>query len=370
MIQTIGKNKYKITIECGIIEGKRKRISKTFYGNKKDAKLFENDLKKNFGKGSHKEDEITFYQLIDIFINERCKNTIKDNTIYNYENLIKVIKKEISDINIVKIGPYVLQKYYNKLSEEYKYSSNTIGHHYTLINSIFELAVKWKMLEVNPNKAIEKPKIIKKESKFYDQQDVNKLLKVLENESLSHRVPIILCLDSGMRREELNGLLWEDIDFKTNTININKVRIAVGNKVVVEEPKTTNSKRKIVVSQYAINLLKELKKEQISNFKTLGIKFKESNYVFVNENGIEYYPDTLSKIFKKIIKKYELKKITFHELRHTSATLLISNNVDINSVSERLGHSNVSTTLNIYTHTLEKTKKEMARKMDNIFANN
>ena len=183
------------------------------------------------------------------------------------------------------------------------------------------------------------------------------------------KLPIILCIDTGFCREELNGLQWNDIDFTNNTINVNRVRLAVGKKIVIEDPKTMNSKRIIQISNFCISLLKELKEEQKRQYKNLKKEFKENYFVFVNEYVEPIYPDTISKRFKKILEKNNLKKITFHKLRHTSATLLINSNIDINSVSKRLGHANVSTTLNIYTHVLEKTKQEMANKMNDILTN-
>ncbi|MBE6140906.1 MAG: site-specific integrase [Firmicutes bacterium] len=140
-------------------------------------------------------------------------------------------------------------------------------------------------------------------------------------------------------------------------------------KIVIEAPKTINSKRIVQISEFCIGLLKELKEEQKRQYKKLNKDFKENYFIFVNEYGEPIYPDTISKRFKKILEKNNLKKITFHELRHTSATLLINSNIDINSVSKRLGHANVSTTLSIYTHVLDKTKQEMANKMNDILTN-
>lgn len=224
----------------------------------------------------------------------------------------------------------------------------------------FILLYKWDIIANNPNKQINKPKIIKEEANFYTQKDIKKLLSILENYSLEIKLPIILCIDTGFRREELNGLQWNDIDFTNNTINVNRVRLAVGKKIVIEDPKTINSKRIVQISKFCISLLKELKEEQKRQYKKLNKEFKENYFIFINEYGKPIYPDTISKRFKKILEKNNLKKITFHELRHTSATLLINSNIDINSVSKHLGHANVSTTLNIYAHVLEKTKQEMA----------
>ena len=159
-----------------------------------------------------------------------------------------------------------------------------------------------------------------------------------------------------MRREELNGLKWKDIDFNNQTLTIKRIRIAVGEKIVIESPKTVNSTRTIIISEYSINLLRELKNEQIPLYYKNNKKFNDNCFVFINNKCEPIYPDTLSKKFKKIIKDNNLKKITFHELRHTNASLLINSNIDINSVSKRLGHSDTSITMEIYTHAFEESK--------------
>lgn len=370
MIETINRNKHKITIDCGKVNGKRKRISKIFIGNKTDAKIFESELKKEIlinTNNTNRYQTTTFYSLIDMYLEHHCKTKLKDNTIYGYKFLLKVIKSEIKDIEVKKITPLLLEEYYSILNKKYNYSSNTIIHHYNLLNNIFEQAVKWEIINRNPNTSIDKPKLVKKEAKFYDKKEIDLLLNCLNKEPLMHKTPILLCLDTGMRREELNGLLWKDIDFDNNIVDINKVRIAVGKEIIVEEPKTKNSKRKIYFTELSKESLKALKKEQQALYKSLGKTWSEYNYVFINyKDGKEIYPDTLSKVFKKILKRYGLREITFHQLRHTNATLLINSNVDINTVSERLGHSNVATTLNVYTHVLDDTKKQVADKMNEI----
>lgn len=284
-----------------------------------------------------------------------------------YKSLLKVILLELGDLEVELITPYTLQLYYNKLKNEYNYSSNTILHHYVLINNIFERGIKWQLITSNSNSFIDRPKIQKKEPKIYDYDDLGILLKALETEPIKYRASIILCVDSSMRREELNTLLWNDINFEANEININKVRIAVGSEIIVTTPKTAKSKRKIIVSDVSIKLLKELKEYQENMASLLGNKwFNNENYVFVNDNGLPYYPATLSKILKKLQIKYNLETLPFHGLRHTSISLLLDSNEDLTSVSVRAGHANVSTTLNMYSHIVEKSRKETADTMNNI----
>lgn len=385
MIEYVAKNKYKVTIDIGNVNGKRKRISRISYGTMQKAKLLEAKLiqekingtletrntNKNVESKLNNKQEIienkklTFEDLANIFINDYCMGNLKENTIYGYKSLLNVILPELGHKEANKIIPYDLQLYYNK--QKKKYSLNTVLHHYVLINNIFVRCKKLGIISSNPNAEIEKPRYQKKEPNIYEPEQLKEFLILLQNEPIKYRAPIILAIDSGMRREELNGLLWNDINLETGEININKVRIAVGRKIVVDDPKTLKSKRKIIASNYSLNLLKELKKYQDNMAKSLKNKWlNKENYVFVNDDGLPYYPDTLSKILKKIQIKYNFKQIPFHGLRHTSISALIYNNEDITSISARVGHSNVTTTLNTYSHLIEKSRKETAETMNSI----
>lgn len=367
MIKTLAKNKYKVVVEIGKIDGKRSRITKIVNGIHKEAKLKEADMIREVQNNQYKKPKkITLHELSNMFIEDYCKSNLKENTTYGYTVLLKNILSEMGNIQIENITPYTLQKFYNRLFNEYNYSSNTVAHYYTLLNNIFRKAVIWKFIKENPNATIDKPKIPKKTIKFYDYNQVNKLLEALKNEPITYRAMIVLCLDSGMRREEINGLKWSDINFLTNEIAINRVRLIVNKKEIVETPKTECSKRIIVVAEQTMNLIRELKEYQNKNRELLQDKWLNTDYVFVTQEGKPYYPDMPSKILKRILKRYNLEKITFHQLRHTSASLLINSNADITSVSARLGHANTSTTLNIYSHALDESKKEMANKMSTI----
>ncbi len=367
MIQYVCDKKYKITIDCGFINGARKRKSQIFYGTYNKARLKEAELRNDVKSNKiNLNKSLSFSDLTNMFINDYCLVSIRDNTLNNYKSLLKVILKELGNEKVEKITPYILQRYYNKLSNEYNYSTNTICHHYNLINNIFEKGCKWKVINYNPNRDIEKPRIIKKEKKIYDYEQVRDLLKALENEPIKYRAPIILGLDTGMRREELNGLKWDDIDFENSRLRIERTRVAVGKKIVVSDPKTEHSKREVCITELSMNALKELKEYQEDlKYKNKDI-WNETGYVFINEIGEPYYPDVLSKMFKKLLKRNNLPYITFHALRHTSVSLLINNNEDIRTISDRVGHASTSTTLNMYSHVIEKSKKDVAIKMNSI----
>ena len=187
----------------------------------------------------------------------------------------------------------------------------------------------------------------------------------------------LLALFCGMRRGEIIALEWSDLDFNNNTVNISKSTTVVNGKPLTKVPKTATSIRKISVPISVMAIAKAYRKEQLEYKMALGSQWNGSNYIFIQWNGRQMYPDTPYNTFKKIIKRYNssiedkekrLPEIPLHGLRHTSATLLISQNVDIRTVSNRLGHAQTSTTMDIYSHALQKMDEKAANALDDLLA--
>ena len=177
----------------------------------------------------------------------------------------------------------------------------------------------------------------------------------------------MLALDSGCRRGELTGLTWNDIDFKKSTIDINKVtQYVTGYGIFEKTTKSDTSNRIVYITPTTLQILKKHKSEQDKQKLLLGNKWQNSNRVFTTDYGGDMHPDTPSKILEKLIKKYDLKRITFHGLRHTSISLQITSGIQSQIISKRAGHSSVSVTHNIYSHFFDNGFKEVADKMDNF----
>ena len=361
--------KYKISIYKGRIGNKEKFDYYTFYGTKKEAELKEAEYKASLKNNTYlTPNKMTINELIKEWL-EYKKNKLAIKTYTGYCNLCKNISYSIGHIKVTNLNVKILEDFYNDLINNTNLSTKTIRHYQTLINTMLNDAKKWGYILVNPNENIERIKVIKKEIKFYTPEEVNTLLKVLENESLKYRALIYLALDSGARRGEITGLTWNDVDFDNNTININKTtQYVAGVGVFEKSTKNETSNRVVYISDTTMKILKQYRNEQLKSKLKLGNKWGNSNRVFTTDYGFDMFPNTPSNILTNIIKKYNLKYINFHALRHTSISLLANSNVPIQLVSKKAGHSSLKTTTEIYSHFYDESFKQLANTMDNILS--
>lgn len=374
-ITRISNNKYKITIELGYdILGNRKRKTENFIGTKPEATKREAELKSVFyhiGKAININD-LTFEEFSEIFLEKYCKDNISLVTTSGYKKLLKKIIPIIGKYKLSKITPFILDSMYQKLG--IGIDGQQLGYHskygyYKLINVMMNQAIRWEILDKNPNLKATKPKKEHKEKRFYEIEHVNKLLDVLDNESIKYKTLIVLALDTGARRSEICALRWSDINIDTRIIKIDKSLKVVEGIVDEKTTKTESSKREIMISESTLKVLEEYREWQNAYIKVVGKKWNGTDRIFTSKDGNYIHPSTCDHILRKIVKKYELDPICFHELRHTCASLLINIGIDPKTVSKRLGHSDSSVTMEIYTHIFESSKKACADKFDEMFKN-
>lgn len=251
-----------------------------------------------------------------------------------------------------------------------KLSSRTIKHHHDLVSAILETAVEWGIIESNPAKRIRAPKVRRnsKKTMYYDDKQVAQLLLHLEGEPLKYQTIIYLTIDTGIRLSEAAGLEWSDIDFQENLITVNKQRQQVsGYGTFVKEPKTESGNRQVTVSETVMKLLRQFKKAQSVNRLKLGDAWFESDIVFAHEDGKPISTKRPYQWLQHFLEKNNLPKISFHALRHTNASLLIAEGVDIVTLSGRLGHADKNVTLNVYSHIIYAKEKKAANKMEAFY---
>lgn len=377
---TAGK-RYRIDIESGRkYDGSRNRIIK-FAPTLKEARNLRDDLLYEIRNEKVKPNSsIVFYDFVKIWIKEYAEKNVKASTLYGYRcSLNAYILPVFKDYKMNEIKSFHLDKFYNQLSERNKkynsidgkskkLSSTTIQKQHRLLSLIFNTAIKWEFLESNPClKVVKPPTNASVEMGFYDEKEIKEIFKLLEYEPKEFKLAIIMLITGGFRRAELMGLHWDDVDFDDRTISIKRNLLNLRGKGIVEDTtKTLKSVRNVAMPLDVFEQLKSLKEEQ-NRQKRIGVYSIASPYVFKSSTGNHLNPDTISSQWKRFIKKNKIRSIRLHDLRHTCATFLISNGIPIATVSKKLGHSNIYTTLNTYTHSVNDDEKTTIDLIDEKF---
>ena len=205
-----------------------------------------------------------------------------------------------------------------------KLSDKTIRCHIGVIHSILSTAVKWNIIKDNPAKRIDIKKAKKPKAKYYDDEQLSYMLNALKNEPLMYTAMIYLSIDIGLRKGELTGLTWEDINFEKSQVNINKQRHYVMGYGTFEcAPKTEAGTRTVTASKTVMNLLRQYRNFQLEQRLKLGTAWKNDPYVFLNEEGAAISPNLPYKWFVRFLERHNLPKITFHQLRHLNIAIFI-----------------------------------------------
>lgn len=246
-------------------------------------------------------------------------------------------------------------------------ADTTIVKYHRILSSVLTTAVQWQVIPSNPCGRVKPPHVEYKEAPILDETQLDKLINCLDNEPFKYKTAIMLVLYTGMRRGELCGLDWADIDFDRKIVHITKALLYTPGKGIFEDtPKSRQSHRAVNIPQEMIILLKQWKIEQCRQKLAIGDQWKDSGKIFTSNDGSVMRPDSLTSWFQKFIKRNDLPNAHLHTLRHISATLLIAGGVDVATVSSRLGHANKSTTLNIYTHAIKSADAAAANLLQDI----
>lgn len=365
--EIIPNQKYRIDIESGRrYDGTRNRIVK--YANTlTEARAIRDDILYEIrNKKLKPNSNISFYDFSKLWIKDYVEVNVKPSTASGYKcNLNAYILPVFKDYRLNEIKSYHLERFYNDLKNRTthlldsngmrkKLSSTTIQKVHRQLSLMFNTAIKWDFLDINPcTKVMKPPTQASPEMDFYSEKEINEILDCLENEGLSFKTAIYMLIFGGFRRGELLGLHWEDVNFETRMISVKRNLINIRHRGVIEDTtKTLKSVREVLMPKKVFDLLSLYKMEQENNKRLLKDNWKDSPYVFKSEFGGFINPERLTDKWNRFLKKYKLRKLRLHDLRHTSATFLISKGIPIATVSKRLGHSNIYTTLNIYTHSV------------------
>jgi integrase len=275
---------------------------------------------------------------------------------------------------------------FNTVEKTGPLSERTILYHHRIISSILTSAVQWQFILNNPASRVKPPKVERKEARHFEIDQVEYILQLVEYEPIKYKAMVYLCIYGGMRAGELNGLEWSDLDWDNEVLRIRQASQYLPDRgIFTKSTKNMSSDRVIALPDTVMAVMRQYKLWQNGVKADLGNLWVDSNRIFTKRNGAPIFPQTLGKWFSKFIKrhnngvlnnntipkkdkkKYLLDNVNFHGLRHTSASLLIGQGMDVATVSKRLGHAEPYTTLKIYTHALQRADREAANKLENLF---
>ena len=374
-----GSISFKIRVSKGYSKGKQRKVSTTWTSPagmskrqaEKNAQLeaikFEDSIIK---RTVEVDGNIRFKAFAEKFIEEYAKKKLKIKTWTVYEDKLEVINEKIGHIKLKDLRVGHLNAFYNELQGENAnrrtgglLSPKTVHGYHRVISTILTKAVKWEYIPVNIAVNAELPRVENKEAPYLDEADARRLLELLHDEPMQWRAPITFALLSGLRRGELLGLRWEDVNFQEETISIVQTSQYIpGQGVFIGTPKNKTSSRPLKLSSTAFMLLREFRIWQDKQRAYCGSYWKDTDgRIFTASDGAPLHPDNLTGWFAKFIKGTDLPHISVHSLRHSYASLLIAEGVPLVTVSKRLGHAQVSTTADIYSHSIKSADEKAAQ---------
>lgn len=366
-----GETRYLFQTYLGIdpLTGKERRTTRRGFKTMKEAKQAERnllfDVEEN-GLPSNQSDgfrDPTFEELASLWL-ENYKTTVKPSTFENVRVKVeKMTEEHFKELKLKKITVAYCQKIVIELSKSYV----LYNHYLSVINRIFKYAVLMDVLNSNPFDKVIKPKSRQTQRKgnFLTKEELKEFLKLAQTTTLSYFFPLVHLMSyTGLRQGEALALKWSDIDFENKKITVNKTAARIKEKQILQTPKTKNSKRVISIDPATLSILRSWKKDQIKIYFKNGKHFEgDENFIFTNQRGEWVHIHNFIRYFKRFIADHKLKPITPHGLRHTHASLLFSAGVEPKNISDRLGHSTVQITLDLYTHITEEQRTDTVDKL-------
>lgn len=296
---------------------------------------------------------------IDVYVKNSKKKRLR--TIETYESVVRRhLIPAFDKIPLQQLSAGHIQHYYNTS----ELASSTLEQHHAILHQALKVAtINERLLNVNPAEmVVEKPVAERNfDMQVWDEEEVRLFLTVARDAGTEVEAFYTLAIETGMRKGELCGLMWDDVDINARRISVRRTLLKAGPEPVLGVPKTGRS-RAITISPQTASLLRKHQLRQKELKLSLGGAYKDRDFVFAKENGDPIQINNFGqRSFANLIESAGVKKIRFHDLRHTCATLLLAKGVNPKIVQERLGHSDISMTLNRYSHVTPTMQDQAAR---------
>jgi integrase len=300
---------------------------------------------------------------------EQTANGLTARTRERYRSIIdRHLKPALGHIALAKIRPLHLQAYYSaalsngRTDGKGALSPATVLKAHHIIHRALRQAVRWQLIARNPADAVEPPRALRTEMRALDSTQTAALLAAAADTRLA--MPILLAVSTGMRRGELLGLRWGDVDLVAGTVAVRQTIEETKAGLTFKGPKTTKSRRVLPIGATTVAALKRHRAAQDELRLARGGHYHDADLVFCLPDGSPWSPSAFSLAFMRLLRQTELPRIRFHDLRHTHASQLLAQGVHPKIVSERLGHANIGITLDTYSHVLPGLQQEAVAAYD------
>lgn len=372
-----GKTMYKLAMYAGKDEnGKSILIRKKRLTEKQALELYYK-YKMQIASGEYKPVEhkrMHFKELFDMWVKVYA-DTVEESTLATTTNIFNNhILPVLGNIYVDKLTVAKCQK----VAQEWRHEApRTFKRYIRYVNNVLDYGMNLELLASNPMRKIVRPKVKRQVKKkfddFYNKEELETFLRDCKACKSTKIFTFFRVLAySGMRKEEMLALTWNDIDFHKNTISINKaLKMGLKNRLYVDTTKTADSVRVLNMDSQTMNYLREWKQVQLKELFQIGINAlnNQAQLVFSNSNNSYIHPSKPREWNMSVCKKYNLRFIKIHGFRHTHASLLFRAGVTPKEVQKRLGHKKIETTLDIYTHVYEDESTEAIDKLANFMSN-
>jgi integrase len=348
--------------------GKRQYVNKTVKGNKKDAQTALNAMMREVDLGLLTEVKSqTLDEYLNFWLETIAKPRLQYRTFMDYADLMRLyVRQPLGRIKLTDLKPAHVQKLYGDMQNQ-GLSARRVRYTHAVLSSALKKAVELEILPRNVTKLVQLPKQIRKEMDVLSEVESISFLRALEGERFE--MMFSFALATGMRVQEYLGMQWKDINFERGTAVVQRavVRHRAGGGWHFSEPKTSKARRTIPLPHSILLDLKRYKIQQSESRLQLGAGWQNNDLVFSSEIGTPLNPPNITRHFKRILRKANLRTtIRLYDLRHTTATLLLQADVNPKVVSERLGHSTVTLTLDVYSHVLPTMQKDATDRLERM----
>jgi integrase len=358
---------YQVTVELPPDPKTGKRRQKLLTApTKKEVETLAAQMVTNIAHGGFGEAEakkLTLSQYLERWY-PSLEGTVRPTTQRRYQDVLRRhVEPTLGRKYLSKLSPLDVQSLYaDKLTEGL--SPTTVALIHNILHRALKQAVRWGLLMRNVTEAVDPPREATPEYATWNEYQVREFLAVADKDEWAALWR--LALTTGMRRGEILGLRWEDLDLTREVLAVRRtLSRGTGGTYTFGTPKTTSGRRSIALPRSTVESLKVHRIRQVEGRLKAEV-YKDEDLVFADSIGEPLHPNSVAYRFNRLIAKARLPRIRFHDLRHTAATLMLANNIHPKIVQERLGHADVSMTLNRYSHVTMDMQREAADRLDNL----